>query len=178
MKEYTQILKSATKEETLSSKEEGSNHKDVFLSPRETYSGLDLYDWLGVLIGPPDTPYEGGLFQVDIKVPLNYPLEPPKVKFLTKVFHPNVHFKTGEICLDLLKSAWSAVYSLESVCRAILSLLAQPEAESPLNCDCGNLLRCGDIRGYNSLAKMYTKLSAKKQNLSEEFRTLLEQYRR
>jgi len=60
----------------------------------------------------------------------------------------------------LLKNAWSAVYTLQSVCRAIIALLAQPEPDSPLNCDCGNLLRCGDVRGYNSLARMYTKLHA------------------
>lgn len=66
--------------------------------------------------------------------------------------------KTGEICLDLLKNAWSAVYTLQAVCRAIINLLAHPEADSPLNCDCGNLLRSGDSRGYNSMAKMYAKL--------------------
>lgn len=66
--------------------------------------------------------------------------------------------KTGEICLDLLKNAWSAVYTLQAVCRAIINLLAHPEADSPLNCDCGNLLRSGDTRGYNSMAKMYARL--------------------
>jgi peroxin-4 len=66
--------------------------------------------------------------------------------------------QTGEICLDLLKNAWSAVYTLQAVCRAIINLLAHPEADSPLNCDCGNLLRSGDTRGYNSMARMYAKL--------------------
>jgi len=52
---------------------------------------------------------ESGYFQLEIDVPPQYPLAPPTVKFVTKIFHPNVHFKTGEICLDLLKTAWSAV---------------------------------------------------------------------
>ena len=75
---------------------------------------------------------------------------------MTKIFHPNIHFDTGEICFELLKDKWSPAWSLESVCRAILNLISNPYADSPLNCDCGNLIRCQDFIGYNSLAKMYT----------------------
>lgn len=77
-------------------------------------------------------------------------------RFVTKVFHPNVHFKTGEICLDVLKDTWTPIYTLESTCRTIISLLACPEASSPLNCDAGNLIRAGDQVGYESMARMYT----------------------
>lgn len=132
--------------------------EDMVLAPIDP---SDLYHWIAFIKGPKDTPFEGGVFELGIRVPDNYPLEPPSVRFHTKVFHPNIHFSTGEICLDLLKNAWSAVYTLQSVCRAIISLLTQPEPDSPLNCDCGNLLRCGDVRGYNSLGRMYTKLYAK-----------------
>lgn len=131
--------------------------EDVILFPLDD---TDIYRWVGYVKGPPDTPFAGGNFQLDIRVPSTYPLQPPTVRFVTKVFHPNVHFKTGEICLDLLKNQWSAVYSLQSVCRSIIALLAAPEADSPLNCDCGNLLRSGDYRGYKSLARMYTHMYA------------------
>ncbi|KAG0087442.1 Ubiquitin-conjugating enzyme E2 27 [Podila epicladia] len=57
--------------------------------------------------GPPGTPYEGGVFQVDIVLSDNYPFQPPKVKFDTKVYHPNVSSQTGVICLDILKQQWS-----------------------------------------------------------------------
>lgn len=50
-----------------------------------------------------------------LNVPENYPHVPPKATFTTKVFHPNVHFKTGEICLDILKQNWSPAWTLQSV---------------------------------------------------------------
>eukprot|EP01112_Ceratiomyxa_fruticulosa_P013624 TRINITY_DN3839_c0_g1_i1.p1 TRINITY_DN3839_c0_g1~~TRINITY_DN3839_c0_g1_i1.p1 ORF type:complete len:152 (+),score=29.14 TRINITY_DN3839_c0_g1_i1:136-591(+) len=131
--------------------------EDVILFPRDEN---DIFRWVGIIKGPPETPYEGGSFELEINVPSNYPLQPPAVRFVTKVFHPNIHFKTGEICLDILKGAWSAVYTLQAVCRSITALLSHPEPSSPLNCDAGNLLRGGDTKGYNSLAKMYTRLFA------------------
>ncbi|MCO5603709.1 hypothetical protein L7F22_057860 [Adiantum nelumboides] len=120
----------------------------------------NIYRWTAHIKGPAETPYQEGIFQLSINVPEQYPLVPPQVRFLTKVFHPNVHFKTGEICLDILKTAWSPAWTLQSVCRAIIALMAHPEPDSPLNCDCGNLLRSGDLRGYQSMACMYTRLSA------------------
>jgi peroxin-4 len=53
----------------------------------------DLFEWVAFIEGPRDTPYEGGSFQLSISVPPNYPIQPPKVTFQTKVFHPNIHFK-------------------------------------------------------------------------------------
>lgn len=64
--------------------------------------------------------------------------------------------QTGEICLDILKNAWSPAWTLQSTCQAIVALMSDAAPDSPLNCDAGNLLRAGDVRGYNSLARMYT----------------------
>ena len=66
---------------------------------------------------PRDTPYEGGHFVVALKVPREYPMVPPAASFKTKIFHPNVLFSTGEICLDILKTSWSPAWTLQSVCR-------------------------------------------------------------
>mmetsp|Transcript_17788 Transcript_17788/g.59592 ORF Transcript_17788/g.59592 Transcript_17788/m.59592 type:complete len:155 (-) Transcript_17788:392-856(-) len=124
-------------------------------------SETSLSGWTGVLTGPGGTPYEGGRFAVKIHCSSGYPLVPPQVRFVTKVFHPNVLFKTGEICLDILKEdSWTPAWTLQSVCRAIIALLSSPEADSPLNCDAGNLLRSGDRRGFESMARMYTQLHA------------------
>ncbi|CAA6671610.1 unnamed protein product [Spirodela intermedia] len=124
------------------------------------------------LIWPSETPYEGGVFQLAFAIPEQYPLLPPQVRFLTKyfiqmyilrwLFDLLLKFRliTGEICLDILKNAWSPAWTLQSVCRAIIALMAHPEPDSPLNCDSGNLLRSGDLRGYQSMARMYTRLAA------------------
>lgn len=120
----------------------------------------NLYRWQGWIAGPSGTPYAGGRFKVELAIPSQYPLYPPSVKFLTQIFHPNVHHASGEICLDILKAAWSPVWTLQATLRAILVLLAHPEPDSPLNCDAGNLLRNGDPRGFRSLARMYTALYA------------------
>lgn len=129
---------------------------DVELRPNET----DLFQCTAFLRGPSETPFEGGRFEVLIRIPKEYPISPPKAYFKTRIFHPNVHFKTGEICLDILKSSWSPAWGISSVARAILALLSCPEADSPLNCDAGNLIRAGDMRGYTSMARMYTRLYA------------------
>jgi hypothetical protein len=53
----------------------------------------------GNIKGPEGTVYDGGIFYVDIIIPPQYPFEPPKMKFITKVFHPNISSQTGAICL-------------------------------------------------------------------------------
>eukprot|EP00475_Leptophrys_vorax_P022663 TRINITY_DN30883_c0_g1_i1.p1 TRINITY_DN30883_c0_g1~~TRINITY_DN30883_c0_g1_i1.p1 ORF type:complete len:157 (-),score=2.12 TRINITY_DN30883_c0_g1_i1:199-669(-) len=135
---------------------ESAPEADIQLSCDET----NIYRWTARITGPADTPYHGGVFTLNINVPQQYPLVPPQVRFATKIFHPNVHFKTGEICLDILKTAWSPAWTLASVCRAVITLLCHPEADSPLNCDSGNLIRAGDMRGYFSMARMYARLYA------------------
>ena len=84
-------------------------------------------------------------------------MSPPKVRFMTKIFHPNIHFDSGEICVDILKADyWTPAWTLESLCRAIVNLLENPNAESPLNCDSGNCIRAGDMLAQESMAEMYT----------------------
>ena len=98
----------------------------------------NLFQWQAILRGPPDTPYEGGIFKININVPENYPISPPKCVFITKIFHPNIDINSGEICFELLKDKWTPQWSLESVCVA------------------GNLIRHHDYIGYRTMAKMYT----------------------
>ncbi|KAI0051510.1 hypothetical protein FA95DRAFT_1554604 [Auriscalpium vulgare] len=85
----------------------------------------------GTFEGPQDTPYAGGRFNVDIAIPPTYPFQPPKIRFLTKVYHPNVSSASGAICLDILKDAWSPVLTLKSTLISLQSLLNSPEPDDP-----------------------------------------------
>ncbi|KAJ2399524.1 E2 ubiquitin-protein ligase peroxin 4 [Coemansia sp. RSA 2559] len=129
----------------------------VFLEPK---NDDDILQWRAVLQGPQGTPYYGGKFELHISIPEQYPIKPPTLAFITPVCHPNIHFETGEICLDILKTQWSPAWTLASTCLAIRILLANPEPSSPLNCDAAHLLRCNDTVGYNSLVAYYTHLFA------------------
>ena len=100
----------------------------------------DIRKWKATIMGPIDSFYENHVFDLSISVPQEYPLVPPKIMFVTKIFHPNVRFESGEICLDILKKEWSPAWSLQSSCRAILAILSDPAHDSPLNCDAGNMV--------------------------------------
>lgn len=58
----------------------------------------------GTILGPEGTVYDGGVFEIDIQLPTAYPFEPPKMKFLTKIWHPNISSQTGAICL--VRGTW------------------------------------------------------------------------
>jgi len=85
----------------------------------------------GEIPGPPDTPFAGGRFRLDILIPPTYPFSPPKVKFLTKIWHPNVSSQTGMICLDILKDQWAAAMTLRTVMLSIQALLTAAEPDDP-----------------------------------------------
>merc|ERR1711966_326839 len=85
----------------------------------------DIFHWDATIIGPSDSPYQGGLFFVAIHFPPDYPFKPPKVNFKTKVYHPNVNSQ-GSICLDILKEQWSPALTISKVLLSICSLLTDP----------------------------------------------------
>ena len=85
-----------------------------------------MLEWTATIIAPAGSFYEGYSFDLQITASQQYPMVPPTITFKTKIFHPNVMFKTGEICLDILKKEWSPAWSLQSACRAIIALLESP----------------------------------------------------
>ncbi|ETO29102.1 Ubiquitin-conjugating enzyme family protein [Reticulomyxa filosa] len=93
--------------------------------------GKDMQHWIGRLVGPKDTPYEGGIFTVDIQIPDQYPFSPPKCTFNTRVWHPNISSQTGAICLDILKDQWSPAMTIRTVLLSLQALLCTPEPDDP-----------------------------------------------
>ena len=70
--------------------------------------------WIANIKGADDSCYEKGDFELDIVIPNEYPYKPPKIQFITKIWHPNVSSKTGMICLDILKDEWSPALSIRT----------------------------------------------------------------
>ncbi|XP_065864831.1 ubiquitin-conjugating enzyme E2 4-like [Euphorbia lathyris] len=85
----------------------------------------DTFRWQGIIMGPSASPYEGGVFFLSIQFPLHYPYEPPKIKFLTKVFHPNIG-EDGNVHIDILGKAWSPALGIEKLLLSICSILSDP----------------------------------------------------
>jgi len=90
-----------------------------------------LLELTGQITGPPDTPYESGRFELEIKIPDTYPFNPPKVRFVTRIWHPNISSVTGAICLDILKDQWAAAMTIRTVLLSLQALLAAPEPDDP-----------------------------------------------
>ncbi|KAM0790274.1 hypothetical protein ACM66B_005578 [Microbotryomycetes sp. NB124-2] len=125
-----------------------------------TVGDLDsLTHFVGTFPGPVGTPYEGGTFEVNIEAPAKYPFEPLKMKFETKVYHPNVSSSTGFICLDILKTAWSPVYTLRTCLVSLQSLLSTPEPNDPQDAEVAKHYLT-DRKGFDETAAYWTKVYA------------------
>lgn len=122
---------------TVQVKESNMNYFDVFIE------------------GPPETPFEGGKFHLEMFLPEKYPHEPPKVHMLTRIYHPNID-KIGRICLDILKKEWTPVMTIESTVLSIQALIAQPCFTDPLDTQiCEHYLK--DRAGAEQKAREWTK---------------------
>ena len=91
----------------------------------------DIYKWEGVIFGPSDSPYTGGVFNLTIEFPVDYPFKPPRLMFTTKIYHPNIN-TGGFICLDILKQNWSPALTISKVLLSVLSMLTDPNPNDPL----------------------------------------------
>lgn len=119
----------------------------------------DLTSLTGYFDGPPGTPYEGGRFKVDIKIPNEYPFKPPQMKFITKVYHPNISSVTGAICLDILKDAWTPIMTLKSSLISLQLLLQSPEPSNPQDAEVAKHFMTNQ-QGFTDTAANWTRLYA------------------
>ena len=127
--------------------------KDLTQSPAEgirvRVNEENVTDILAELDGPTDMP-----------LPADYPNNPPKGFFTTKIFHPNIRQPSGEICVNTLKRDWQPTHGLRHILMVIRCLLIEPFPESALNEEAGKLL-LEDYDEYFRRAKMYTSIHAK-----------------
>jgi len=113
----------------------------------------DIFRWEVMIIGPPDTLYEGGFFKCHLFFPTEYPLRPPVLKFLTDVYHPNIE-KDGKVCISILhepgddrfgyekaSERWLPIHTVETILISVISMLADPNDESPANVDAAKMWR-------------------------------------
>jgi len=120
----------------------------------------NLYEWKATITGPPETPYEGGIFKFDIELPNDYPFSPPIVTVKTKIFHPNI--SKNKICVDFLQGKWSCLMQIQSVLMSILLLLNDPNSMDPLNSEAANLWKSNRDQ-YNKTVIEWVKLYATEQ---------------
>mmetsp|Transcript_16699 Transcript_16699/g.27083 ORF Transcript_16699/g.27083 Transcript_16699/m.27083 type:complete len:155 (+) Transcript_16699:110-574(+) len=112
-----------------------------------------------VLSGPSETPYANGVFQLELFLPADYPMAPPKVRFLTKIYHPNID-KLGRICLDILKDKWSPALQIRTVLLSVQALLSTPEPDDPLDNNIADHWK-RDLKDAEKTAREFTARYAK-----------------
>ena len=114
----------------------------------------DMFHWIATIMGPDNTPYEGGVFFLDIKFPNDYPFKPPKMKFTTKIYHCDINDKGG-ICLDLLKDMWRPSLTIEKLLDTLRDLLEYPIVTDPMVPDIAKLYRT-NRKEHDRIARQWT----------------------
>jgi len=127
--------------------------------------------WNIIFFGPPDTIFENGIFKAEMTFPKDYPNSPPKIKFLTKIFHPNI-YPNGFVCISILHDGedsfgyesiyerWNPTHSISSILISIISILNSPNFESPANIDASVMWK----NNYNKYKKIIYKIVAETLN--------------
>jgi len=133
----------------------------------------NLLEWDVMIIGPADTLYEGGFFKARLSFPPEYPLLPPKMRFISDMWHPNI-YDNGEVCISILHAPgedqwgyedpgerWLPIHTVESILMSVISLLSQdpPSLDSPANVDAAKQVRT-DLPGYKKKVRRLVRRSA------------------
>jgi len=126
--------------------------------------------WEVTIFGPQGTSYESGLFRAEMTFPKDYPNMPPKLVFLSDLWHPNI-YTDGKVCISILhapgddsygyesaEERWRPIHTAESILLSVISMLADPNIESPANIDAAKQFR-DDRVGFNKRVKRCVRKS-------------------
>eukprot|EP00359_Climacostomum_virens_P010760 CAMPEP_0204914798 /NCGR_PEP_ID=MMETSP1397-20131031/12692_1 /ASSEMBLY_ACC=CAM_ASM_000891 /TAXON_ID=49980 /ORGANISM="Climacostomum Climacostomum virens, Strain Stock W-24" /LENGTH=112 /DNA_ID=CAMNT_0052086535 /DNA_START=127 /DNA_END=465 /DNA_ORIENTATION=+ len=108
-----------------------------------------------MIMGPDDSPFQGGVFFLNIQFPTDYPFKPPKISFTTRVYHPNIN-ANGGICLDILKDQWSPALTISKVLLSICALLTDANPDDPLVPEIAQIFKTDRTR-YDNTAREWTR---------------------
>ena len=134
----------------------------------------DIRHWKGRIKGPIDTCYQGGIFDVDIVIPNEYPFKPPKMKFDTKIWHPNISSVTGAICLDILKNEWTPALTIRTALISLQALMCEPVPNDPQDAVVAKQYM-SDIKLFNQTAKHWVEEYANpERNLQKKIKEITE----
>jgi len=123
----------------------------IFAQPHD--DNLRYFDV--IIAGPDQSPFQGGNFRLELYLPEDYPMAPPKVRFLTRIYHPNID-KLGRICLDILKDKWSPALQVRTVLLSVQALLSAPNPDDPLANDVAQHWKENETDAINT-AKLWTE---------------------
>ena len=134
----------------------------------------DLRHWKGRIKGPIDTCYQGGIFDVDIIIPDDYPFKPPKMKFDTKIWHPNISSVTGAICLDILKNEWTPALTIRTALISLQALMCEPVPNDPQDAVVAKQYM-SNINLFNETAKHWVEEYANpERNMQRKIKEIME----
>ena len=134
----------------------------------------DIRHWKGRIKGPIDTCYQGGIFDVDIIIPDDYPFKPPKMKFDTKIWHPNISSVTGAICLDILKNEWTPALTIRTALISLQALMCEPVPNDPQDAVVAKQYM-SDIKLFNETAKHWVEEYANpERNVQRKVKEIME----